>query len=183
MQALGRYQKLSKETWISTSIRDENLKTMSRWEVSFDYHVRLHLYSFYKLSTTEQVSKWYKVSDEKMNELKEVIYRIDFKRMQSNYYNTALKIGTSATIAIGQKDFHELIFINRNEGWGYLEPTRLCSLRRIIRELHNDLSTGVIPLKGIPLKPINQPEEDTGVGLIGLMLFLTVVFFFLMWIS
>ena len=142
MRSLSHYHKQSKEIWISTSIRDENSKTMSRWEVSFDHHIRLHTYSFYNIATTEKISKWYKISHEKINELKEALHRINFEHLDSNYYNPNMEIGTSATLAIGQKDFHELIFIDRNEDWGYLEPTRLYNLRHLIREASSDLCIG-----------------------------------------
>ncbi len=154
MQTLSSYHKESKEIWISTSIRDENSKTMSRWEVSFDHHIRLHTYSFYNIATTEKISKWYKISHEKINELKEALHRINFEHLDSNYYNPNMEIGTSATLAIGQKDFHELIFIDRNEDWGYLEPTRLYNLRCMIREANSNLS-----LKYADKPKIQLPEE------------------------
>ena len=136
MQSLSIYHAQSKEIWISTSIRDENSKTMSIWEVSSDHHIRLHTYSFYNIVSTEKISKWYKVTNEKVRELKEALHRINFEHLEGNYYNPDMRTGTSATLVIGQKDFQELIFIDRNEGWGYLEPTRIYNFRRMVREVN-----------------------------------------------
>ena len=53
-------KQLNKEIWISTSIRDETTQTMSRWEVSVDYGIRLHTYSFLDAYAEENKTTWYK---------------------------------------------------------------------------------------------------------------------------
>ena len=139
MKSANRYYQDSKEIWVSTSIRDETSQILYRWEISTDFYIRLHSYRFYNISSSEKVSKWYKVSEEKVCELKEALYRIKVEQLNSNYYNPALNSGTSATLALAQEKLHELIFIDRNENGGYLEPTRLYNLRRMIREMNSNL--------------------------------------------